>query len=129
MHQEQIKINIVKIMMLLLGLVVFPRGIQAEGNEHVKQIILNDMKNRPEIYDKRAEQKAVELLRKGICPLEGSSLVILDLPASGTYTDLWKRAYYCSDKGTYWIEKENGALIGTVSLWYGPFPMQKSKEK
>ena len=128
MHHQPIINNIVGLLILLLGIVVYPIGIQAGSNEQVKQMILNDLKNRTGVVDKRAEQKAIELLQKGVCPLDGSSLVVVDLPASGTYTDLWKRAYYCSDKDTYWIEKGNGAFIGTISLWYGSFQVQKSKE-
>lgn len=55
------------------------------------------------------------------CPLDGTQLVAATLPASGQYTDLANKAYFCPVDSKYWVLHTQGAFVGTVSMWWGPF--------
>jgi hypothetical protein len=91
--------------------------------------IIDDMKKRPEFYKQKASDSEVQILRKGICPLDGTAVEIFELPASHQYDDLWNKGYFCKDKEIYWIQHGNGAFIGTVTLWFGPFSIQKDEKR
>lgn len=57
-----------------------------------------------------------------MCPIDGlDALVHAELPAEGTYTDLSSDEYYCPTHGRYWILHSQGAFVGTVSYWWGPY--------
>ncbi len=57
-----------------------------------------------------------------LCPIDGAdALVSTELPATGTYTDLASTEYYCPAHGQYWIRHTQGAFVGTVSYWWGPY--------
>lgn len=101
------------------------RGEVLVGNDVPVELIRKDFAMRKEQGDWRREapQEHVRSLSRGVCPADGSAVVTFELPATGGYTDLWNKAYYCKGEHAYWVDHGNGALVGTVSLWYGPFPL------
>jgi hypothetical protein len=100
------------------------RGEALPGGDAAAELIRKDFALRKEQgnWRREATYEHVKSLTTGLCP-DGSAVFTLKLPATGGYTDLWNIAYYCRGRNAYWVDHGNGALVGTVSLWYGPFPL------
>ncbi|MBI2931992.1 MAG: protease complex subunit PrcB family protein [Planctomycetes bacterium] len=60
-------------------------------------------------------------LNADTCPLDGTTLVTATLPASGSYVDVANEGHYCPTDGKYWVLHTQGAFVGTISYWWGPF--------
>lgn len=98
------------------------RGVALPEDAPAAELIRKDFAKRKEegAWRKEAPYEHVKSLTNGLCS-DGSAVFTLELPATGGYADLWNNAYYCRSKNAYWVDHGNGALVGTVSLWHGPF--------
>ncbi len=103
------------------------RGEALPEGDAAAELIRKDFAIRKEQgnWRREASHERVKSLSNGLCP-DGSAVFTLELPATGGYTDLWNTAYYCRAGNAYWVDHGNGALVGTISLWYGPFPLDGS---
>ncbi|MBI2930489.1 MAG: protease complex subunit PrcB family protein [Planctomycetes bacterium] len=63
----------------------------------------------------------VPALESGVCPLHGDALVSAALNVNLSGQDVSNTAYYCAQSGRYWVRHVQGAFVGTITAWYGPF--------
>jgi hypothetical protein len=68
-------------------------------------------------------KEQINKLSNGLCCFDSTSIFTVELPASGGYTDISNTAYYCNLENKYWVRHEQGAFIGNISIWYGPFEL------
>jgi hypothetical protein len=64
----------------------------------------------------------VTALQAGTCP-GGGAIEGIVLPMNFSGQDVSNLALYCPDQGKYWIRHEQGAFVGTIVQWLGPFEL------
>jgi hypothetical protein len=65
-----------------------------------------------------AEQAALE---NNECPIDNGPVVTAVLNVNLSGMDVSNIAYYCADHCQYWVRHEQGAFVGTIVQWLGPF--------
>jgi hypothetical protein len=100
-------------------------------DEYIAGLIRDDFESRRACYlhqgkcrlPKERSEESLKDLSKGICPRGGDAPLTLTLPATRGYSDTGNVAHYCPERSTYWVLHTQGAFIGSVSYWFGPFPI------
>lgn len=101
-----------------------PVGNEPGVTESVTDLIRSDFAQRSRTGNlpiTPLSKEQIERLEARVCPIDGTELVVVELPASRTYTDISNDAYYCPVHRVYWVKHTQGAFMGNVSVWRGPF--------
>lgn len=113
---------------LLFLIAIFSFAGEQESTQALSNSIYKDLlwqKKKPDFYKHRPSEDKIDSLKNAHkCPHDGSSLVILKLPAARSYSDISKSAYYCEKETIYWVAQTHGTFKGTRSGWNGPFKLE-----
>ena len=102
-------------------------------DENIASLIREDFDSRRGCYLQRGgcnlyEEESpatIEGLNMGQCPGGGSEPLTLTLPATMSYDDTGNTAYYCARLKSYWVLHTQGAFVGSISHWQGPYRLAR----
>jgi hypothetical protein len=100
-------------------------GIDPEDIPALEDRITRDYEKRELKYMTLEERDELNfwVLEKGQCPSELTEIIVIELPASGGYTDIANTGYYCPSTNVYWVWHVQGAFIGSGGDWLGPYDL------
>ena len=97
------------------------KAIISDYNSLVQIDFNNRRKQNKLITDYIITEQDQKILLDKICPFHKIELMKVDLPASMKYGDTGNMGYFCSTGNEYWVRHTQGAFIGSISEWWGPF--------